>query len=139
MNSFQVSEERFTLTKSSAKKTIYSEIKSIFNIDWTTVTYNDLWKPLYSGLAAMLSIDYHYRNSNSPVDVESQARYWAQHYTINSWGSVNEAVNIYKQASSRIATSEYSRSKSSHLLQNLVYVLSISSQSLAYSQLVRRL
>ncbi|XP_067668029.1 uncharacterized protein [Haliotis asinina] len=54
-------------------------IKSSFGIDWTRVRWNDLRKPLYSGLGAVLFI----LSQNLPVlpaDTVSQAQFWSSVY-----------------------------------------------------------
>lgn len=54
---WQVNQTDFQLTQSSALVQQYLvPIRNAFNIDWTTVTWSDLRKPLYSGLAAMLTL-----------------------------------------------------------------------------------
>ena len=70
----------------------YANIKKAFGIDWTSVTYKDLEKPLYSALAARLFL------SNSPNlippahQVEKQARQWKMYY-LSGEGDVQMFVN----------------------------------------------
>jgi len=74
-----------------------------FGIDWTRAQYDDLLKPLYSGIAAMLKIAAHHRSTDIPVTVSGQARYWATSYTINTW---TNAIQVYIDASVTVSTSK---------------------------------
>ena len=74
-------------TKTSATNGVYSRIMYRFNVDWSTLPYTELVKPLYSGLAARLKIDAYFRTTQIPGDVNDQATFWYHHYTINSWAS----------------------------------------------------
>ncbi len=64
-------------------KNQYTKIKKDFGIDWASVKYQDLRKPLYSGLAARLK----YLNIKSPIpsssQLGSQADYWKRNYNSN--------------------------------------------------------
>jgi len=89
-----------------------------FDIDWTRAQYDDLSKPLYSGIAAMLKIAAHYTSSSIPVTVSDQARYWAASYTVNTW---TNAIQVYTSASLAVASSKYSQLLRVHRQQKLVY------------------
>ena len=65
----------FLATRNGLDATVYVNIQKSFGIDWSTVQYTDLVKPLYSGLAARLKIADYYRNSNIPTNVQDQATY----------------------------------------------------------------
>lgn len=56
----------------------YERIEDVTGISWPEVSWEDLQKPLYSGLAARL----HTSNVPEPipVDVREQAEYWKEHY-----------------------------------------------------------
>ena len=79
---YQVDEIGYRDTKdvfshpSLAKK--HHKIKDQFGIDWQSTTYQDLLKPLYSGLAARLHL------SNVPLPIptspQAQGRYWKRYY-----------------------------------------------------------
>ena len=81
----QISESDFANTKISANASIYSKIKSEFNVDWSTLPYTELVKPLYSGLAARLRVDAHFGTTQIPGNVTDQGTYWSRYYTINEW------------------------------------------------------
>ena len=53
-------------------------IKEKFGFDWMKVSWSDLTKPLYSGLAARLYLS----NEQAPIpkDLIPQAKYWKNHY-----------------------------------------------------------
>ena len=66
-------------------------IMQIFGIDWVNdITWKDLLKPLYSGIAARLYL------SNFPEEIPSclpdQARYWVQYYNGDSAARFIERV-----------------------------------------------
>ena len=56
----------------------YRKIEEYFGIDWNVVEWEDLRKPLYSGLAARLYLS----NKPAPIpdELQDQAEYWKQHY-----------------------------------------------------------
>nr|KAG5705787.1 hypothetical protein BaRGS_027446 [Batillaria attramentaria] len=55
-------------------------IKTGLNIDWTTVTWLDLRKPLYSGAAAALNTLMQLSGQGMPGDIDEQAKVWATMY-----------------------------------------------------------
>lgn len=63
-------------------------------IDWPSVKYVDLRKPLYSGLAARL----HYLSADIPIPpedrLETQAKYWKRYYNSNSHGVATNAMQF---------------------------------------------
>ena len=70
----------------------YEAIMDNYGIDWPSVQYEDLEKPLYSGIASRLYI------SNNPLpipeDRNGQAQYWKDHYnTQEGAGSVDNFPN----------------------------------------------
>jgi len=100
----QVDEQSFSSTKSALTAALRDDIRGKFGIDWTQTQYQDLMKPLYSAIAAMLKITKYYRagNRNIPQSVDDQASYWSSSYTVNTW---SDAVNVYKRATAALANS----------------------------------
>ena len=68
----------------------FSQIQSKFGIDWRTVQWEDLRKPLYSGLAARLLLS----NKPEPIplasNVTAQASYWKEHYNTEKGAGTEE-------------------------------------------------
>ena len=96
-----VDEDLFDETRGSAAHpdpilaTMHQSIWSNFSIDWSTVVWNDLRKPLYSALAARL---YFYTVSESiPIssNVQAQATYWVTYY--NTAGSTSTFVTLVNE------------------------------------------
>ena len=62
----------------------FEKIKTDFGIDWSTVKYEDLRKPLYSAIAARLK----YKNIKTTIppswQLTSQAEYWKKYYNTRS-------------------------------------------------------
>jgi len=58
------------------------DIQKRFGIDWSSVEWKDLRKPLYSALGARLYVLFQSRMSddNIPLSIEDQARFWKAHY-----------------------------------------------------------
>ncbi|ESN97759.1 hypothetical protein HELRODRAFT_193192 [Helobdella robusta] len=82
---WKVDESNFLATKSlnpSLQSSIYAE----FNIDWKTVSWKDLLKPFYSGLAARIYLSM--VSPNIPRSAEDQALLWNQNYRKNGQTSV---------------------------------------------------
>ena len=62
---------------------LFDAIEANFGIKWSEVEWEDLQKPLYSGLAARIAIDK--LKTNIPRSTEDQATIWAEHHqTIDS-------------------------------------------------------
>ena len=59
-------------------------IRRVFGIDWTYVTWNDLRKPLYSGLAVRLFLSQLELTTMASIplagDVAGQAQFWFDYY-----------------------------------------------------------
>lgn len=73
------------------------QIKAKLGIDWTETTWNDLEKPLYSGLAARLFLAR--LSAPIPTDLESQAQYWKTHYnTAAGKGTVQKFIDDVAEA-----------------------------------------
>ncbi|XP_022091887.1 uncharacterized protein LOC110979972 [Acanthaster planci] len=96
---WQVDKIGFESTKDTAShpglRNKFASIKSSLSIDWTTVQWDDLRKPLYSALAARLFL----ANIPSPIPsgLQEQAAYWKNHYNTSSGaGSESKFVNDVK-------------------------------------------
>ena len=91
----------------SLSDALMNGILNEFGIDWKQTQYEDLQKPLYSGIAAMLKISTYYSQSYAtiPQSVSGQARYWASSYTVNTW---QNAIEVYTKASADVANSKHS-------------------------------
>ncbi|XP_025101567.1 uncharacterized protein LOC112568475 [Pomacea canaliculata] len=82
---WQVDEDKFnaTLACSSVLATYCAKIRQPpFNINWRSVTWSDLRKPLYSGLAATFYLLLRLGDSTSaiPGDIKNQSILWSQYY-----------------------------------------------------------
>jgi receptor-type tyrosine-protein phosphatase Q len=94
-----VDEDLFDETQNTASHSsltsLHQSIQSTFSIEWSSVEWRDLRKPLYSALAARL---YFYTVSASiPIssNVQTQATYWVTHY--NPSGSTSTFVTLVNQ------------------------------------------
>ena len=77
----------------------FKTIKDKFNIDWQTVKWENLRKPLYSAIAARL----YYINKPEPIpkDLKKQAEYWKKYYNSedkNAKGSAKKFLERVKAA-----------------------------------------
>lgn len=61
----------------------FREIQQEFGIDWPSVQWEDLRKPLYSGLAARLFLSNVAESIPFASDVAGQASYWKTYYNTN--------------------------------------------------------
>ena len=79
----------FQLTQDSAVRSVLlqqiKDIQKAFGIDWPSVKWTDLTKPLYSALGARLYIQYSSRNEKNgiPRAVNDQATFWKKYYRTN--------------------------------------------------------
>ena len=94
-----VDEDLFNETQNtsfySALSNLHQQIQSTFSIQWSSVQWNDLRKPLYSALAARL---YFYTvNASIPISssIPSQATYWVTYY--NPSGSTSNFVTLVNE------------------------------------------
>ena len=84
------------MTQKGLKK-YWDQIKAKLAIDWTETTWNDLEKPMYSGLAARLFLAR--ISAPIPTDLESQAQYWKTHYnTAAGKGTVKKFIDDVNHA-----------------------------------------
>ena len=78
---WQVDEANFQATRASEGGTLDQPISFIslrLGIDWLDITWEDLRRPLYSGLAALLELIL--TGESIPNDVAGQATFWLNHY-----------------------------------------------------------
>ena len=83
-NIWAVSEAALLLTQNSNHPTLnvkHHLIAQELNIDWVSVQWDELQRPLYSALAARLILFY--APERIPDNVEDQAQFWLQHYNTN--------------------------------------------------------
>jgi len=99
-----VDEANYTSTKARLSGELEDDIRDKFNINWKQTQYQDLWKPLYSGIAARLKIAEYYGRGNIPQSVADQAGFWARSYTTSSQSN---AVDKYTKDSDALVTSKY--------------------------------
>ena len=74
---------------------LHLDISATFSIEWSSVQWSDLRRPLYSALAARL---YMYTVPHPiPIssEIESQAVYWGTHY--NSLGNTSDFVALVNE------------------------------------------
>ena len=87
---------RETVIQTGLKK-YWDQIKAKLGIDWTQTSWQDLEKPLYSGLASRLFLAR--LSPPIPTDLSSQAQYWKTHYnTVAGSGTVQKFIDDVKQA-----------------------------------------
>ena len=75
---------KFNATKSGSQHltALRAKIKASLNIDWLQVTWDDMRKPLYSAIAALLFIESA-ATEPIPVKLEYQAAFWKKYYRAN--------------------------------------------------------
>ncbi len=58
------------------------DVQAVFGLDWPSLEWEELRKPLVSGLAARMYIQWSGRRENNdlPRSIEKQAEFWEQHY-----------------------------------------------------------
>ena len=83
----------------SCLKTYYAKIKDHFDINWVTVKWKDLRKPLHSCLAARLYLETVMAPIPDLFDFESQALYWEKHCNTNR----RRSKETFKKALTTIA------------------------------------
>ena len=70
----------------------FDQIRRQFNVDWCSVRWSDLRKPLYSAIAARLALYNFPRTIPKASDESAQAQLWADYY--RQEGSVKEFVTV---------------------------------------------
>jgi hypothetical protein len=81
---WQVDKDMFDVVKSEAKslRVYLGKIKQVFGIDFSTCTWEELRRPLYSSLGAKLFIILQMKNGAGkiPENEKEQAEFWQNHY-----------------------------------------------------------
>ncbi|XP_067662568.1 collagen alpha-1(XII) chain-like [Haliotis asinina] len=80
---WQVDETMFNETKTKMGKSFYATVTQKLGIDWSNVTWSDLRKPLYSGLAAAMYLLGKGAPWLIPAAIDQQEQYWKTHYKAN--------------------------------------------------------
>ena len=70
----------------------FDQIRRQFNVDWCSVRWSDLRKPLYSAIAARLALYNFPRTIPKARDISAQAQLWADYY--RQGGSLSEFVTV---------------------------------------------
>ena len=87
---------RETVLQQGLKK-YWDRIKDKLRIDWTETEWEDLEKPLYSGLAARLFLAR--IPAPIPSDLPAQAQYWKTYYNTSAGkGTVQKFIDDVKKA-----------------------------------------
>ncbi|XP_048244945.1 uncharacterized protein LOC124143446 [Haliotis rufescens] len=73
---WQIDQDKFNMIKNTG--TLFSDVSSQFAIDWSTVQWSDLRKPLYSGLAAALYLST--ISEPLPQGAENQGSYFRKYF-----------------------------------------------------------
>ena len=74
----------------------HQKVRQHLGIDWSTVTWNDLRKPLYSGLAARLFLSNIKQEIPFASEIALQASYWKLYYNKNGAGTVQKFIDDVK-------------------------------------------
>lgn len=78
---WQVTQQMYDETKTAPELSATRDaIRAHLGIDWLSTSWQDLRKPLYSGLAAALYVEHRISGNLQPVGVTSQADFWARSY-----------------------------------------------------------
>ncbi|KAL4221525.1 hypothetical protein ACF0H5_019782 [Mactra antiquata] len=87
---WQIDRSELLATKNEPQlNTEYQIIQDKFGIDWSTVTWSDLRKPLYSGIAAALYTKKELMGSPISWKTEEQGTFWGQNFNHGSGGPTN--------------------------------------------------
>ena len=70
----------------------FAAIEASFGIDWRKVKWEDLRKPLYSGLAARLFLSSIPEHIPVASDIRAQGQYWKDHYNKSGSGNVSKFI-----------------------------------------------
>ena len=88
-------DETQNTTSYSSLTSLHQSIQTEFSIDWSTVLWSDLRKPLYSALAARLYLTTISASIPISSSLQSQATYWATYY--NTSGSTSTFVSLVNE------------------------------------------
>ena len=89
---WQVNSAFFTQSKIKRLQPLHEQINTVFGINWAAVTYRDLLKPLYSGLAASLYLTS--LPEQIPQQVVDQASFWLEYYNQRDYTEANFLIKI---------------------------------------------
>ena len=94
-------------TQNSSLVNLYQSIQNEFSIQWSSVQWTDLRKPLFSALASRLYLTAVSVTIPISSEVESQATYWATYYnpsgnTSTFVSRVNELLALNRKLGRRI-------------------------------------
>ena len=110
-----VDEDAFLRTQLQVNKTsnttlfqTYEEIRLFFSIEWDTVQWSELNKPLYSALAARLVLFIAPEDIPSSEDVPAQAQFWRDYY--KGEGSVQDFVRAANTLKGKYSCDKHSYS-----------------------------
>ncbi|XP_062602682.1 uncharacterized protein LOC134264402 [Saccostrea cucullata] len=95
---WQVDEAQFRLTQISGTLTNEKQMLKKLGIDWSSVTWADLRKPLFSGLAAAMYATIQAGAGGIPVGIEYQSVFWK-----NTTRPTKE-VNVFYKAAQNLKT-----------------------------------
>lgn len=73
-------EQMYDKTKSPSLQPFIFAIDVEFGTDWMQTTWQELQKPLVSGLAARLYLQYICPSAGIPRSISEQAGFWQTHY-----------------------------------------------------------
>lgn len=81
LKSLQVDHSAFLETRhDSTLQREYNIIQNVLGINWNSVTWTDLHKPLYSGIAAALYTKLHSGSQGLSWKDEEQGNFWGQNF-----------------------------------------------------------
>lgn len=94
---WHINETDLNKTRTDPSLQQYREkIQKTLYIDWTTVSYNDLRKPLYSAIATELLAILKTGNGNIPLTFDRQAELWSKDSARNPFDFLNAVVQMEK-------------------------------------------
>ena len=98
---WQVDEAIFTETQSNDT---YPELFPLLQgirlrtgLNWLEVTWDELRRPLFSGLAASIYLELVPEEVPGPGDIEGQARYWKRHFNSDPLDTVQSFVEAVEE------------------------------------------
>ena len=91
-NLFNATQDTATITTLTS---LHQQIQSTFSIQWSSVQWNDLRKPLYSAVAARLFFYTVFTSIPISSVIQSQATYWVDNY--NPSGSTSNFVTLVNE------------------------------------------
>ena len=93
---WQVDEIVFLLTQANSTSPelfpLLMEIRDLTDLDWLTLSWNELRRPFFSGMAASIYLAVLPEEIPGPGDIDGQARYWKQFYNSDPQDTVDDFV-----------------------------------------------